>query len=133
MSDARGFSLSELLVAVVLLAFGLLSVVPLFVLATRENSVGEDLGFVGAAAVGRLERLREQSYVSPSLAAGGSLDSDAAGYFDDSDPEVLVRWLITDNASPDGSKTLVVRAVARESALGQGKRVTLTTVRADEP
>jgi len=122
-----GFTLIEVVVGVLLLAIGLLATVPMFVYAARENAVGGDLGVVGARAVQRLEILRGSSWLS--LAVGGSLDSNVAGYFDDSDPDVVVRWTVTDNASPDPSKTVVVRAIAQRVVVGRKKQATLVVVR----
>jgi len=122
-----GFTLIEVVVGLLLLAIGLIATVPMFAYAARENAVGGDLGSVGAHAVQRMETLRGTSYVS--LASGGSLDSDVAGYFDGSDPDVVVRWTVADNVSPDPTKTIVVRAVALRQVVGQPKQATLVVVR----
>jgi prepilin-type N-terminal cleavage/methylation domain-containing protein len=125
--DSAGFTLVEVVVGVLLLAIGLLATVPMFLYAARENAVGGDLGSVGARAVQRMETVRGASWVS--LAAGGDLESNVAGYFDDTDPDVLVRWTIADNVSPDPSKTVVVRAIAQRQVVGRPKQATLVVVR----
>ena len=122
-----GFTLIEVVVGVLLLAIGLLATVPMFVYAARENAVGGDLGSVGARAVQRMETVRGASWLS--LAPGGDLDGNVAGYFDDSDPDVVVRWTISDNVSPDPSKTVVVRAIAVRQVVGRQKQATLVVVR----
>jgi type II secretory pathway pseudopilin PulG len=128
-SREHGFTVVETLVALLLTAVGVLAVAPLFLYAMDENVVGSQYGTLGAAAVDRMELLRELPFFDPQLAAGGSLTGDSAGYFDASDPDLVVRWQIVNNASPDGTKTVTVRAVARTTAVGAKKLVTMTTVR----
>lgn len=123
----RGFSLLEVVVALFLLGFGLLAVVPMFVLGARVAAASADLGTVDAGAVHRLETLRATGFAS--LAAGGSLASNTAGFFDASDPGVTVRWTIANNATPATMKTITVRAIATRKVIGQQKEITLTTRR----
>ena len=84
-----GFTLVEVVVALLLLAVGVIATAPLFVYAARENAVGGDLGSVGALAVRQMELLRVSSY--EALIPGGDLNSDVTGYFDASTPGFLVR------------------------------------------
>jgi len=124
---SKGFTLLEVLIAVFLIGIGVLAAAPMFVYAMQGNATGADFGSVGAVAVERMELLRADSYTN--LAAGGSLTANTTGYFDNSDPEVLVRWVITDNMTPVGTKTITVRAVANRQVIGLQKDVELTTVR----
>lgn len=126
-SNSSGFTLLEVIVALFLMALGVLAAAPMFIYAMQGNAVGGDLGTVGAEAVERMELLRSQGYTT--LTAGGSLTAGVTGYTDTSDPDVIVRWLITDNATPIGTKTIQVRAIARRQAVGLAKQVTLTSVR----
>jgi prepilin-type N-terminal cleavage/methylation domain-containing protein len=122
-----GFSLVEVLIALFLLAIGLLAVAPLYAYGVRMAAASGDLGTVDARAVNRMEVLRATGF--GSLAAGGSLTSNAAGFFDTSDPDVIVRWTIADNATPATLKTITVRAQATRRAAGLQKEITLTTRR----
>ena len=63
------------------------------------------------------------------LPAGGDLQSDQTGYFDDSDPDFVVRWRITNNSAPSHSKRITVAAVARRASVGPQRQVELTVVR----
>jgi type II secretory pathway pseudopilin PulG len=126
-----GFSLIETLVALLLLQAALLAFVPMFVLATRTTATAADMGTIGAAAVARMEQLRDIDFVN--LTAGGSLTTDTAGYFDDSDPAFVVRWQVTDDATPPRVKTLQVRVVAtRDVVSGPPREVTLSGIAAEE-
>jgi type IV pilus assembly protein PilV len=126
-TSQSGFSLVEVLVALVLLAFGLLAVAPLFVFATRETAASAEYGTAGALAVRRMEMLRTLDF--NSLAAGGSLTSSVTGFFDSSDSRSTVRWTVTNNATPVTMKTIEVRAVSMRQPEGPAKEVKLKYVR----
>ncbi len=123
-SGQSGFTLVEVLVALFVLAFGLLAVAPLFVFAARDAAASSDYGVASALAVKRLEMLRTVEFTS--LAAGGSLTSNTTGFFDTSDPRSTVRWTVTNNASPPTMKTVVVRAISMRQPEGPAKVVELT-------
>jgi type IV pilus assembly protein PilV len=123
----RGFSLVEVLVALFLIALGVLAAAPMFVYAMQGNATGADFGSVGAIAVERMEQLRSSSFVS--LVAGGSLTVSQTGYADTSDPDYIVRWRITDDATPANVKTITVRVIAVRRVVGERKEITLTTLR----
>ena len=125
---ARGFSLVEVLVALFLISLGLLAAAPMFIYATQGNAVGADLGTVGAVAVERMELLRSANY--GVLTAGGSLTSNVSGYFDNSNPAVIVRWTVADDTvGPVTMKTITVRVVTTRRVVGQRKEITMTTER----
>jgi prepilin-type N-terminal cleavage/methylation domain-containing protein len=123
----EGFTLVETLVALFLLAIGLLGIAPLFVLGTRGVASSADMGTVGARATERLEVLRATGFAS--LAAGGSLTTNVAGYYDATRPDVTVRWTVANNATPATLKTIVVRAVATRRVMGLQKEITVSTRR----
>jgi type IV pilus assembly protein PilV len=127
-SRCRGFSLVEVLIALLLLTVGVLAVAPMFISAARENAGGADIGSTGAMAVARLELLRTSDF--DDLTAGGSLVSNVAGFHDVSDPDFVVRWEIIDGGGPAGVKTIRVRALALRQVAGMPKSVELTTMRA---
>ena len=126
-ANARGFSLVEVLVALFLIGLGVLAAAPMFIYAMQGNATGADFGSVGAIAVERMEQLRSQTFVN--LPAGGSLTVSEAGYSDLTDPDYVLRWRITDNATPPTVKTISVRAIAVRQVVGERKEITLTTLR----
>ena len=124
----NGFTLVEVVLALFILAVGVIATAPLFVYAARENAVGGDLGEVGDLAVRRMELLRATDYVI--LANGGDLNNDVDGYYDASRPGFIVRWVVADNPNPPAStKTITVRAIADRQVIGRKKEVTLIAVR----
>lgn len=124
---SSGFSLVEVLLAVVLLGLSILAVGPMFVYGLRKSAASADFGRVGAAAVRKMELLREASF--GSLAAGGSLTTSLTSFADTSDPDVIVRWTIANDATPPTVKTISVIAVARRSVSGPAKQIQLQTKR----
>ena len=131
MTSQRGFTLLEILIAVSLLAVVILAVAPMFMMAAERSAAGADMGLVGALAVDTMETLRAAPM--GALAAGGSLVTDttvgATPYFDASEPGYIVRWQVTDNATPVGGKRLTVRALALRQVSGLPKEVTLSALR----
>ncbi len=123
----KGFTLAEVSTALFIVGMGIMALAPLFVQGAQVTASSRDMSAVSAAAVERLEELREIGF--NSLTAGGSITSNVTGYFDTTDPDVTVRWAITDNASPVTLKTVSVRAISRHSPMGQAKQYDLTTVR----
>jgi len=127
---SRGFTLLEVVVALAIMAIGLIATAPLFVIAAKENAGGGDRGTVGVLAVERMEQLRGLHYYS--LDNGGSLATSAAGYSDTSNPGFEVRWLITDSPNPPaGMKVIVVRALAGRQVMGRPKEVTMVSLRGE--
>lgn len=124
---SAGLTLVEVLVALFLIAIGLLAVAPMFMHAMQGNAAGGDFGSVGALALDRMELLRGERYLD--LVAGGSLSSNQAGYFDNSNSGFIVRWEIIDNNTPAGTKIINVRAIATRQAPGPRREVTLTSLR----
>ena len=130
MKQAQGFTLVEVVIALTILAFGIIATIPMFVYAAKENAGSGDRGMVGTLAVDRMEDLRGGFYYS--LDNGGSLTSNATGYSDTSNPDYDVRWTVATNPNPPTeSKVVVVRAVAKRQVIGQPKSVTLVTLRVE--
>ncbi len=124
---STGLTLVEVLVAMFLIAIGLLAVAPMFVHSIHGNAAGGDFGAVGALALDRMELLRGLDYLS--LVPGGSLTANQAGYFDNSEPGYLVRWEIIDNTTPPGTRIINVRAIATRVGPGPRREVTITSLR----
>lgn len=125
---SAGFSLAELLVGLLLMSLAVLAAAPLFAYAMHANAASRDLGWVGVAAERRLEIIRQQPF--DGLLPGGSVTADVSGYFDTSQPDVLVRWQITDNsATIPQTKIVTVRATRTREGYGPAGQVTTITLR----
>ncbi len=124
-SRSRGYTLVEVMLALLLVAIGVMAAAPMFIYAARGSSAGAGIARGGDLALARMESLREEPYVN--LVDGGSLVTDVEGYHDDSDPAFDVRWRITAGADPDGAKTIEVRAVPKDG----GREVDLVSLRCE--
>ncbi len=127
----RGFTWVEVMLAILLLAVGLLAIAPLFLVAAKSSAAAADLSAVGTRAAYRMEVLRLLPF--DELTVGGDLASDADGFFDASDPGCVLRWRITDGAAPAVTvtrKTITVVGLAARRPVGLQREVRLTVVRA---
>jgi prepilin-type N-terminal cleavage/methylation domain-containing protein len=128
LASSDGFTLLEVVFALFLIAVGVIATAPLFVYAAQENASGGDAGIVGAVAVQRMEQLRAVNF--NNLTPGGSLEANEAGYFDNSNPEFLVRWSIVANPNPPAQTAVIqVRVVTSRVVVGRTREIVLTTLR----
>jgi prepilin-type N-terminal cleavage/methylation domain-containing protein len=109
--EEQGFSLVEVMVAIVILTVGLLTLAQMMVLATHSNTLSGRMTSSSALAKEQLERLKATPFYvdpltktrNPALVDGGDLDATSAGYaqFYDADGKPVggagtfeVRWQI---------------------------------------
>jgi prepilin-type N-terminal cleavage/methylation domain-containing protein len=113
-----GFSLIEVMVAIVILTVGLLTLAQTMVIATRSNELSGRMTSCAALAKEQMERLKAAPFYTdpvaqvrnPVLASGGDTQNSVGGYFQLYDQDGLpaaagggfleVRWMITDIVTP---------------------------------
>jgi len=95
--SARGFTLIEVLVALSLLGFGLLSLAGSVTIVTRLVDRSRSSGRSAFVALGQIESLRHASLASPALCSGSSSGSLIVG-------DLTGSW----TAAPMGPSLLVV-------------------------
>jgi type IV pilus modification protein PilV len=127
----QGFSLIEVMVAMMILTVGLLSLAQMMVVATQSNSLSGRMTSCSALAKEQLERIKAAPFYTdpaallrnPILAAGGDVNATVGGYSQMYDPEGIptnaqgmyeVRWTITDvpTALPLAMVSIQVRCLA---------------------
>jgi prepilin-type N-terminal cleavage/methylation domain-containing protein len=124
-----GFTLIEALVAMVVLAVGIISVANLMVVAARSNSVGTQGTAAATIASQEMERLTAISY--NALPVGGDITADVAGFNSDTDvPGVGIihtRWQVTGVANQ--TRLITVRSEGTGALSGARSRAEFTTIR----
>lgn len=114
----QGFSLIEVMVAIMILTVGLLSLAQMMVVATSSNTLSGRMTSCSSLAKEQMERLKAAPFYStpqsnkarnPVLASGGDVDNTTGGFSQFYDPDGVavnggglfeVRWQIDDVASP---------------------------------
>ncbi len=127
----EGFSLIEVMVAIMILMVGLLSLAQMMIVATNSNNLSGRMTSCSALAKEQLERLKASPFYTnpaallrnPILAAGGDTNATVGGYSQIYDEEGIataaagmfeVRWQITDipTALPLAMVRINVRCLA---------------------
>jgi type IV pilus modification protein PilV len=133
----EGFSLIEVLIAVLILTVGLLALAQLMLVATRANSISSHVTSTSALAKERMERLKAEPFytnaeslvANDKLKAGGDLTKDLDGfhaYYDSSGRDrnsvanpvpakqsaYVVRWEIVDMPGIMAMKRISVRCLS---------------------
>ncbi len=112
-SPESGFTLVEVLMALVVTTVGTLSVAALMAYGTRLQSTSRDTTTAAAVAREQMERLRMLPPLSPSRALGGSLTADVTNYsatVTTPQARFRVRWVVTAGPAATKEVNLVVLA-----------------------
>jgi type IV pilus assembly protein PilV len=111
-----GYSLIEIMVALVIFAIGVLGLAGLIPMATKSLNRGADATRAGTIAQAKMEEL-ENASGDLALPAGTSTDTPAGGY--------TRTWTITPDAPVRGMTTIEVAVTWTEG--GDAQRVALST------
>ncbi len=146
----QGFSLIEVMVAIVILTVGLLSLAQMMVVATNSNNLSGRMTSCSALAKEQLERLKSAPFYTnpaallrnPMLAAGGDVNATVGGYSQTYDGDGLptngasmyvVRWQVVDvpTALPLAMVSIQVRCMGSNadqfSIIGEARFTTFRT------
>lgn len=126
MSDRKGFSLLEVMVAVVILAFGLLAIMHLFPIGLRASKISQDTTVATFLAQQKIEELRNTKYADID-------DTPLTATF--ASPFSNFTWTKSVSESEweeiDAGELSKVMIEVSYSPYGQGRRVKLVTFIAD--
>ncbi len=109
----RGFSLVELMVAMVVTVVGVMAVSLLILYGIRLQSFSRDATIANAFAKAKMEQLRVTNAADPQRSLGGSLTANVANHFDTPPGTTLFirRWVVA--AGPAGTQDITVAVVLR--------------------
>ena len=116
-SDDRGFTLIEVLIAMIILTVALVSMAELMAITLRMQMLGRNQTAALRLAQDKIDELMTQDFaVNPSVAIGGNLTANAPNFFDDDNALYTVRWQVAAGpADPDvpanSVRVLTVRIV----------------------
>lgn len=126
----KGMTLVEIMIAMVILSFGLLGVAAIQVRAITEGSGGQHLSDASAIARNRIEALARQAWASPTLNdTGGAWTAPVNVVTADQTYQQSER--ITDNGPPTTIKSIEVR-ISWNDSKRQNRSVVLSSARLRE-
>jgi prepilin-type N-terminal cleavage/methylation domain-containing protein len=100
-----GFTIAEVMVAVVVLSVGILALVGSAALTSRMIGQGRHSTRTGQVAAARIERLRQVAFSTVPACTGAEWRSDSAG-----GPSLTESWQILDPAGPARRVRVVLRS-----------------------
>ena len=123
----RGFSLVELMVAIAVITFGLVSIVGISVYVSRANSTSNTLNVLATAAQDQADKLRgaiwNTTTEDPKLTVGGDVNYDSSN--------TSHRTTITD--TPAGTLNVSWKVLAGPATTGDMRTITIKVVQVNAP
>jgi prepilin-type N-terminal cleavage/methylation domain-containing protein len=131
-SNDRGFTLIEVLIAMVVLTVAMVSMAQLMAVTLRLQQLGRNQTAAVRQAQDKVDELMSQNFATNAqLAVGGSLTADVANHFDSpvdsvngQDRQYRRRWLV-ENMNFGDTGMQLVGGVPTAVAAGQTRRVTV--------
>jgi prepilin-type N-terminal cleavage/methylation domain-containing protein len=127
-SREAGFTLVEVIVAVLVLTIGLVAMAELLAVSIRLHQLSRNTEVATQLAQGKFEELMKLNFTTaPAVQPGGSLTNNVANHFDAPVNTFTRRWLV--QAGP-AARTLrvTVRVVPAQTDLRMLKPVELTSI-----
>jgi prepilin-type N-terminal cleavage/methylation domain-containing protein len=134
----RGFTLVEVMIAMVVLTVGLISVVGISGYVSRANTVSNGMSVLATAAQDQIDRMRAIVWTintdnDPRLWVGGSLDDNEEDHFeiaeDTAAGDLIVRWRVVEGPGTTGDmRTITVRVVQEFAPPLLQEGYTVTTI-----
>jgi len=116
-SNDRGFTLIEVLIAMVILTIALVSMAELMAITLRMQQLGRNQTLAMRLAQDKVDELMSRNFTFAQLAPGGSLAADVANHFDvpaagtAANLQYRRRWFVETIASDNGAPADSLRRV----------------------
>ena len=127
-TEERGFTLVEVLIAMVIMTIALVSMAEMMAITLRMQMMGRN----GTAAIrlvqSKIDELVAVNFTSATVAVGGSLTTDATGYNDAPADGFRRRWQIAAITGETRVRTLTVRVTPTINDRRTNAQVELTTI-----
>ncbi|HWI17420.1 MAG TPA: prepilin-type N-terminal cleavage/methylation domain-containing protein [Vicinamibacterales bacterium] len=131
-NSERGFTLIEVLFAMVILTVALVSMAELMAITLRMQMMGRNETAAIRMAQSKVDELVFLDFdgpsASPLILVGGGLDADVPGYNDDPAPGYHRRWEITAIAGETDVRMLTVRIIPDVADRRTNADIRLTTI-----
>ena len=132
-TSERGFTLVEVLVAMVIVTIALVSLAELMAITLRMQLLGRNQTAAVRLVQSKIDQLVAVGFTtngSPTaiVAPGGSLSSDSSGYNDDPEDGFHRRWVISAITGETRIRTLTVKVSPTRVDRRTGDEVQLTTI-----
>ncbi|MEY4095524.1 MAG: hypothetical protein RLZZ53_2723 [Acidobacteriota bacterium] len=127
-SSDRGFTLVEVLFAMVILTVALVSMAELMAITLRMQMMGRNETAAIRLVQSKIDELVAVDFATAAVAIGGSLTADVASYNDDPADGFHRRWEITEIAGETNVRTLTVRVIPERNDRRTSAQVQLTTI-----
>ena len=130
-SNERGFTLVEVLIAMVIMSVGLVAVAQLMAVSTQSHRLGRLTSEASILATTKLEELVKLNFATaPAVqitAAPNSLTTNVANYFDVTGAGYTRRWQVAAGPTAD-TRRVTVRIIPPLSARPFSKEVEVITI-----
>ena len=127
--DERGFTLIEVLIAMVILTIAMVSMAELMAITLRMQMMGRNETAAIRLAQSKIDQLINLNFTTNTTTnVGGSLTADTAGYFDTADANFKRRWTIAAIAGETKVRTLTVRVIPNVNDRRTNAQIDLVTI-----
>ena len=127
-TNERGFTLIEVLIAMVIMTIALVAMAELMAITLRIQMLGRNETAAVRLVQSKIDQLVAVSFGDASVAVGGSLTSNVTNYSDTETPGYTRRWQIAAMAGETRVRTLTVAVIPDVKDNRTTRPVQLTTI-----